>query len=205
VTDDTDDRGTRRKATADSMLDAAERLFSERGFTAVSVREIAQAAGVSHALVHRYLGSKDEIYRAVMHRNENLIRDAAGATDDLSEAISLMLREGLANHRPYLRLLAHSALHGLPYDTSIGEFRATQRLIELAEERAARAIGSHQEVLTPRFVIAAIVALYLGWAAMEPWLVQAAGLEGVDEETLIAGLERVILSLADANLRAGDD
>ena len=65
------------------MLDAAERLFSERGFTAVSVRDIAQAAGVSHALVHRYLGPKEEIYRAVLKRNEDVMRAVASGTDDL--------------------------------------------------------------------------------------------------------------------------
>jgi hypothetical protein len=56
----------------------------------------------------------------------------------------------------------------------------------------------------PRFAIAAIVALNLGWASMEAWLVKAAGLEGLDEEALVARLERVMLYLA-AALVPGDD
>ena len=203
MTESTGERETKRAATERAMLDAAERLFSERGFETVSVRAIAQAAGVSHALVHRYLGSKEEIYRAVMRRSEDLIRDAAGATEDLGEAISLMLREGLINRKPYLRLAAHSALHGLPYDASIVSFPAVQRLIELAEARASRA-GPAEGVVEPRFAIAAIVALNLGWASMEAWLVEAAGLEDLDEESLVAGLERVMLYLA-AALVPGDD
>jgi len=203
MTESTGERETKRAATERAMLDAAERLFSERGFETVSVRAIAQAAGVSHALVHRHLGSKEEIYRAVMRRSEDLIRDAAGATEDLGEAISLMLREGLINRKPYLRLAAHSALHGLPYDTSIVSFPAVQRLIELAEARASRA-GPAEGVVEPRFAIAAIVALNLGWASMEAWLVEAAGLEDLDEESLVAGLERVMLYLA-AALVPGDD
>ena len=203
MTESTGERETKRAATERAMLDAAERLFSERGFETVSVRAIAQAAGVSHALVHRYLGSKQEIYRAVMRRNEDLIRDAAGATEDLGEAISLMLREGLINRKPYLRLAAHSALHGLPYDTGIVSFSAVQRLIELAEARASRA-GPAEGVVEPRFAIAAIVALNLGWASMEAWLVEAAGLQDLDEESLVAGLERVMLYLA-AALVPGDD
>jgi AcrR family transcriptional regulator len=203
MTESTGERETKRAATERAMLDAAERLFSDRGFETVSVRAIAQAAGVSHALVHRYLGSKEEIYRAVMRRNEDLIRDAAGATEDLGEAISLMLREGLINRRPYLRLGVHSALHGVPYDTSIVSFSAVQRLIELAEARASRA-GPAEGVVEPRFAIAAIVALNLGWASMEAWLVEAAGLQDLDEESLVAGLERVMLHLA-AALVPGDD
>ena len=60
-------RGGREQSTA-AILDAAEKLFSERGFTAVSVRDIAAEAGVSHALVHRYLGSKQDVYRAMLVR-----------------------------------------------------------------------------------------------------------------------------------------
>ena len=58
-------RGGREQTTA-AILDAAEKLFAERGFTAVTVRDIAAEAGVSHALVHRYLGSKQDVYRAML-------------------------------------------------------------------------------------------------------------------------------------------
>jgi TetR/AcrR family transcriptional regulator, repressor for neighboring sulfatase len=199
------DSRRRREETERAMLDAAERLFSERGFTAVSVRDIAREAGVSHALVHRYLGSKEEIYRAVLKRNEDVIRDAAGDTEDLDAALSLMIREGLANHRDYLRLVAHSALHGLPYEATIGRFRATDRLIELAEMKAAGASGSRPDAVGPRIAVAAIVAIYLGWASLEPWLVKAAGLEDLDEKTLNEGLERIILGIADTNVPGDGD
>ena len=121
------------------------------------------------------------------------------------EALLLMIREGLANHRPYLRLVAHSALHGLPYETTIGRFRATERLVELAERRAARARArSAPDALPPRLVVAAIVSLYLGWVSLEPWIVRAAGLQDFDEETLAAGLERVLLGIADTQVPGGD-
>ena len=42
-----------REATTAAILAAAEQLLSTQGFTAVTVRAIAQRAGVSHALVHR--------------------------------------------------------------------------------------------------------------------------------------------------------
>ena len=112
----------RRQGADDAaILDAAEQLFAERGFTAVTVRDIAAEAGVSHALVHRYLGSKQDVYRAMLARRENAIRDAAPGEDDLLEATSLMLREAVLHQRRYVRLIAHSALHGLSYDrTSAG-------------------------------------------------------------------------------------
>ena len=105
-------RGSREESTV-AILEAAEKLFSARGFTAVSVRDIAAEAGVSHALVHRYLGSKKDVYRAMLVRNEDAIRSAVSDDDELLTAASLMLREGLTHQRRYVRLIAHSVLHGL--------------------------------------------------------------------------------------------
>src|SRR5450756_692759 len=120
-----------REATTAAMLEAAEELFAAYGFTAVCVRDIAKQEGVSHALVHRYLGNKDDIYRKVLQRNEDVMLAAAAGTNDLLEAVSHMFHEGLA-HRQYLRLITHSALHGLSFDATIGRFPATELLIELA-------------------------------------------------------------------------
>ena len=55
-----------RDATTAAILDAAEGLFYERDYEAVTVRDIAEQAGVSHALVHQYAGSKEDLFRAVL-------------------------------------------------------------------------------------------------------------------------------------------
>src|SRR4051812_35188546 len=48
-----------------NVRNAALRLFAERGHDAVTVREIAAAAGVSPALVVHHFGSKDGLRAAV--------------------------------------------------------------------------------------------------------------------------------------------
>jgi len=185
-----DERAPRaREATTAAMLDAAEELFAAHGFTAVSVRDIAKQAGVSHALVHRYLGSKDEIYRQVLGRNADILTGSAADTDDLMEAVALMFREGLA-HRQYLRLFTHSALHGLPFEATMGHFPAVDLLIELVERSRGEAPPCGD--VDPRMAVAAVTALYLGWVALEPWLVPGAGLQDADEATLLTQLERII-------------
>ena len=128
-----------REATTTAILDAAEELFSERGYAAVSVRDVAARAGVSHALVHRYIGSKAELFRAVLTQRENAILAAAPDNPDLLESTSLMLRQGLEHGRSHIRLIVRSAMSGLPYDRTTGRFEATERLIELAERAAASA------------------------------------------------------------------
>lgn len=184
------------------MLDAAEELFAERGYAAVTVRAIAERAGVSHALVHRYLGGKAELYRAVLRRNEDAILNAAPDDPDILASASLMLRAALTTHRQYIRLIVNSALRGLPYDRSIGKFAATGRLVELAERAFASATADEraQRDIDPRLVVAAAVALLLGWVATESWLRPAAGIGDLTEAEVEEGLERLILALFRENL-----
>ena len=47
--------------TRASILDAAERLYAERGFSDVTLRDIVAAAGVNLAAVNYHFGSKDEL------------------------------------------------------------------------------------------------------------------------------------------------
>jgi AcrR family transcriptional regulator len=188
-------RGGREQTTA-VILDAAEKLFAERGFTAVTVRDIAAEAGVSHALVHRYLGSKQDVYRAMLARRETVIRDAAPEQQDLLEASSLMLREAVLNQRTYVRLIAHSALHGLSYDRTVGQFAATARLTELAQLTAAdEGEARDPDAPDPRFVIASVVAMLIGWSAAREWILRAADLEPMSDDEFADRFERVVLDI----------
>jgi TetR/AcrR family transcriptional regulator, repressor for neighboring sulfatase len=199
-------RGGREQTTA-SILDAAEKLFAERGFTAVSVRDIAAEAGVSHALVHRYLGSKQDVYRETLARREDVIRDAAPEEGDLLEATRLMLREAVLHQRTYVRLIAHSALHGLSYEKTVGQFAATARLTQLAGQTAAdEGAGRDPDAPDPRFVIASLVAMLVGWSAAREWVLRASGLEGMSDEEFFAAFERIALDIERLyfpSLRAG--
>ena len=47
--------------TRTSILDAAERLYADRGFADVTLRDIVAAAGVNLAAVNYHFGSKDEL------------------------------------------------------------------------------------------------------------------------------------------------
>ena len=63
-----------RKARADGMqtrealLSAAADEFAEKGFELASAREICRRAGVNAALLNRYFGSKEALYRLVAKR-----------------------------------------------------------------------------------------------------------------------------------------
>lgn len=57
-------------ATREKLLDAAARLFAERGIDNVSIAEIVRAAGQRNAsAVHYHFGSRQEVLRALLARH----------------------------------------------------------------------------------------------------------------------------------------
>jgi AcrR family transcriptional regulator len=64
------------RSTRDLLLDAAARLFAERGIDNVSIAEIVRAADQRNAsAVHYHFGSRDEILRSVLARHVPAIAD----------------------------------------------------------------------------------------------------------------------------------
>jgi AcrR family transcriptional regulator len=59
---------------------SADKLFGELGFDAVSVRDVAEDAGVNKALVFYYFNSKEELFARVMNgyyeKHAQVLRDA---------------------------------------------------------------------------------------------------------------------------------
>ena len=48
------------------ILDAAMRLFAERGYDAVSMRDISRAAGITAGLCYHYFDSKQKLFAAAL-------------------------------------------------------------------------------------------------------------------------------------------
>jgi TetR/AcrR family transcriptional regulator len=103
------------------LLAVAVRLFSERGFRGTTTKEIAQAAGVSEAMVFRHFATKEELYDAILDHKacsgdtfepKLMAADAIKRKDDRGVFESLAL--GALNHHEndpeFQRLLLHSAL-----------------------------------------------------------------------------------------------
>ncbi len=57
-----------KEATADRIRDAADELFCRVGYDAVSVRDIADRAGVNKALVFYHFTSKADLFERVLER-----------------------------------------------------------------------------------------------------------------------------------------
>ena len=86
----------RREATQAAILAAAERLFGETGFAAVSVDDIAAAAGVAKGAVYHHFPSKETLFEAVFERTaarlQQRIHTAAAGSGDFLRTLSASAR-----------------------------------------------------------------------------------------------------------------
>ncbi len=102
-----------------SLIAAASSLFARKGFNGTTTREIAQAAGVSEALVFKHFPTKQALYAAILEEKVTVtelletIAASAGRRDD-RQVFSLIagyrIRPGVDSS--LLRLLLFSALEG---------------------------------------------------------------------------------------------
>ena len=103
------------------ILHVAVTLFSERGFGGTTTKEIAQAAGVSEAMVFRHYATKQELYSAILDHKacsgdsmnpEEMVAEALKQKDD--RAVFGRLALGALEHHEadpeFQRLLLHAAL-----------------------------------------------------------------------------------------------
>src|SRR5260370_9309476 len=102
-----------------AILDAAERLFAERGYEATSMAEIGAAARLSRASPAYFLRSKEDRYRAVLGRafeeTAELINSvefsAGGFEEAITNAVSKYL-DFLADRPSFVRLVVRECLDG---------------------------------------------------------------------------------------------
>ncbi len=97
--------------TKTRILDTAERLFAQKGFDAVSLRNIIASAGVNLAAVHYHFGSKQALIHAVIARrlrpiNEERLAKLADARANTSRQSMKLERVLECLFRPLFRVQA---------------------------------------------------------------------------------------------------
>jgi AcrR family transcriptional regulator len=128
------------------LRDAAVRLFAERGVAGTSVRDIAEAAGVTAGLITHHFGSKERLKAAVDELMVEVFTAPLTASSDHSsptaEGVAEALAHTMAAHpelRAYLRrsFLENDPASGEVFDRFVGLLR--ERLAEMQAAGTLRA------------------------------------------------------------------
>ena len=118
------------------LRDAAVRLFAERGVAGTSVRDIAEAAGVTAGLITHHFGSKERLKAAVDELMIEVFTAPLTEPSDLSsptaEGVAEALAHTMAAHPDLRAYLRRSFLEN---DPASGE--VFDRFVELLRERLA--------------------------------------------------------------------
>jgi AcrR family transcriptional regulator len=112
----------RREARPGELVEAALALFSERGFAATRLDDVAARAGVSKGTVYLYFESKEQLFEAVLRqavapnleRIQGLIRSFDGTTEELLRKLIQFLSMALDTQLPKVAKLVIAESSNFP-------------------------------------------------------------------------------------------
>lgn len=167
-------RARDKKERREAILDAAERVFGEKGAAQATMEDVAEAASVSKGTVYLYFKSKDDLFLALTHRPLEAVleRFAALSSEQHLDGLTLLRRlieahaEVVHAHAAHFRVAMNSMCGGFepdPSRPSLGVYtervRTLRRTYHDAIERGM-ADGTLRADLSPNDVAAAL------WAGM---------------------------------------
>lgn len=195
-------REQKQEQVRQAIFDAAMGLFAAKGFAAVSVEEIAAAAGVSRATYFNHFGTKEGVLRHFGQRltvrlGEAMAAVPAGATplDRLQAMLAVWGDEMEANRENvrmvylyslqdpgYLAGLTPARQEGLSlFTTAIAEAQAVGQVRPdiPARELAWHVLGAYQNAL----LLSLRLNAPLGPAMASTWQMIWGGIQGVGQTT----------------------
>lgn len=162
-------RARKKEQTRRAISEAAAQLFTERGFDAVTVAEIARAADVSEGTVFNYFPTKEDLFYDQMELFESALLDALRARPDGEPVLTafrgfvLERSRGLADpERADLIAKAAQLILGSPALRARERdivARSTQALAELIASETRKGVGDIEPALAAHALMGAQRAL----------------------------------------------
>jgi AcrR family transcriptional regulator len=172
-----------------ALIQAAASLFSEKGVDAVSIRMIADRAGVNHGLIHRHFGSKERLRRETQEKLSADVRAEIGEPDDLINTLfraSKVIRE----NDKFWRVMARTLLDGKDKREIQSNFPFVKKMVDLVvQEQDANRITA---AVDAQHIVAFVLAYSLGMLVFEGYILPAVDL---DDGSPVDVIEKINLQL----------
>ncbi|MFA7536638.1 MAG: TetR/AcrR family transcriptional regulator [Desulfuromonadales bacterium] len=196
-------RQKKKEETRRAILQAAIRLFSEKGYERTSVEDLARAAGIGKGTIYGYFRDKSEVFLAFCEEEIDAVFAALAKRSDpgaplLEKLMTLFMTqfrfvtENREFGRHFVREMAFPHLAGSEKsrDLDARYLSAVGKLLEEGRQRGELRDGIDPFLATVHFYALYLVALsgwYTGYVATEEEV--AASLRSLFDQTLL-GLGR---------------
>ena len=181
------ERPTRNRAQSEErLIVAASQLLGEVGPKSVSVRMIAERAGVNHGLVHHYFGGKDALLQLAMTR---LVEQHAEYARERAHGAPVPAPLALVDDPAYLRAIVRAVLDDemelarIEIDKGVSVPR--NALMHLAAEA-----GQTEPSVELRAIAGLAMAMEMGWAALEPLIFAVTESETREQQETLRAVAR---------------
>ncbi|CAB4601409.1 unannotated protein [freshwater metagenome] len=178
------------------LITAAADMLGEVGPRAMTVRGIAERAGVNHGLVHHYFGSKDALAEAAML---HLVQQHANDVREQSHGNPIPAPLALNDEPRYLRAVVRSVLDG-ELELATTELTAGVSIPRSALQHATKIKKLEEPDLESKAITGMGMALEMGWAALEPFIFSITDVQEKDQEEVREIVRRMRNSLIEEYL-----
>lgn len=131
--------------TEQKIMDAAEKMFLEKGYIMSTTTLIAKEAGVTHAMLHYYFRTKEQIFIKVLNKNLGELTASLRPIMTLRRPAWETLKEGLEMFFDFLS--SHRQLPGLIYDVINYNPQLLKSYVGTLHDNENRILKYHKEML----------------------------------------------------------
>ena len=187
--------------TRASILQAAERLFAEKGFAATRLEDVAEGVGIRRASIVYYFRDKAELYDAVLadvlSGLYERIEPALDASAPLLERIDLAVSAWIdyVGGRPTFARLLLREIAGAPASEAPAMLRHTVPFVTLAKrvaDDARREPRAFHSPVDPAHLASTIAGATVFFVSAMPTLFPALGFDPLAKEQLDAHRAEVL-------------
>jgi len=158
------------KSRRQQIIETGLRVFAQHGFRGTTTRQLAQAAGITEALIFKHFADKNELYAAILDQKASEADadqwfselEQLSAQGDDARLLRAVYRRIVGRHERdsyFLRLMIYSALEQHPLARRLHESQGGRLYSILEAFVIARQRAGHFRSGSPAVLVRAILAV----------------------------------------------
>lgn len=181
-----------------SIVIAAAELFAEQGIANVSLRAVAERAGVNYNYIYRHFSTKESLLVELVHYWTRYGATFVDASPTAEAAVRAIFQ---ADAGRFAEILAWVAIEGTDAATVFDDTSTVDRLRGLLEQSwssPSQGGAESQRPFDPRVVVAVLTLLILTWDFYAPYMHALCALDDRGRTDVREEVVEVMMRLIDA-------